>query len=188
VEFGDYAQGAVRLANADLSDLGCLQELLGNRAWLVTRARAGDLAPLRRLQGRLDDVVDASAAGDAEAVVEALNGLLARHPVRPRISGHDTSDWHLHVTEGGSAVAEVLAAEALLGLALLVTERGADRLGRCRAAGCRRAFVDLTSNRTRQFCSSRCATRTNVAAYRRRQRTAGSDLGLSLDGRDNVDV
>jgi predicted RNA-binding Zn ribbon-like protein len=173
VEFDDYAQQAIELANADLGNLDALHRFLGDRSWLSDHARTRDLAPLRQLRGELLAVVDASAAGEQVAVVDRLNVLLEHHPVRPRISGHDTSDWHLHVTEGGAAVADVLAAEALFGLALLVTERGANRLGRCRATGCGRAFVDLTTNRTRQYCSTRCATRTNVAAYRSR-RAAGT--------------
>jgi hypothetical protein len=34
----------------------------------------------------------------------------------------------------------------------------------------RQAFIDLTTNRTRQYCSTRCATRINVARFRQRQR------------------
>lgn len=180
MHFGDYAQRAVDLVNAELPDVEGLRRHLGaDRVWLADRARNADLAPLRALQGELAAVVGASAAGNAVAVVDGLNELLARHPVRPRISGHDTAQWHLHVTEQGTSVAEVLAAEALFGLALLVTELGTDRLGRCRARGCDRAFVDLTTNRTRQYCSSRCATRTNVAAYRARRRATAGGPGAA---------
>lgn len=174
MEFGDYAQQAVDLANANIADLAALRRLLGDRAWLSGHARAGDIAPLRALQAELQALVDASAAGHDGAVVSLLNALLARHPVRPRISGHDASSWHLHVTDRGASVSEIMAAEALFGLALLVTELGADRLGRCRAVGCGRAFLDLTTNRTRQYCSTRCATRTNVAAYRSRRRASAA--------------
>ena len=102
--------------------------------------------------------------------MERLNLLMASHPLRPRISGHDASTWHLHVNDLDGAVSDVLIGEALLGLVLLVTELGATRFGRCAAEGCDRGFLDTTTNRSRRFCSTRCATRTNVAQYRRRQR------------------
>lgn len=174
MDFADYAQQAADLVNADICDLAALRRFLGDREWLSDHARAADIVPLQKLQSELRTLVDASAAGDDAGVVSTLNGLLASHPVRPRISGHDASSWHLHVTDRGAEVAEIVAAEALFGLALLVTERGADRFGRCRAAGCGRAFLDLTTNRTRQYCSTRCATRTNVAAYRSRRRAVSS--------------
>lgn len=173
MEFGDYAQQAVTLVNADLSTSAAVRELLHGRSWLSNRVRASDVAALRAFQSELTSVIDASARGDGSAVVDQLNVLLSRYPVRPWISGHDASTWHLHVSDRGAPVATVLAAEALFGLTLLVTELGADRLGRCNASPCERAFLDLTTNRTRQYCSTRCATRTNVAAYRSRKRATG---------------
>lgn len=172
MEFDDYAQRAVDLVNADLSSLGVARAHLADRRWLADRVRTADLAPLRDFQHELGVVVDASDAGDETGVVERLNDLLSRYPIRPRISGHDASTWHLHVSDRGASASEVAMAEALFGLTLLVTELGADRLGRCHAAGCGRAFLDLTTNRTRQYCSTRCATRTHVAAFRSRKRDA----------------
>ena len=66
------------------------------------------------------------------------------------------------------------AANAVMGLAVLVTQLGLDRLGICAAAGCRNAFVDTSTNRSRRYCSDRCATRANVAAYRARQKQSGA--------------
>jgi predicted RNA-binding Zn ribbon-like protein len=57
-----------------------------------------------------------------------------------------------------------------MGLATLVTDLGVDRLGLCHATPCRRAFLDTSSNRSRRYCSERCASRANVAAYRARKR------------------
>jgi predicted RNA-binding Zn ribbon-like protein len=173
VDFADYTRWAVDLVNADLSSLGALRMALTKRPWAAEHARASDVAALRVLQRELAAVVDMSAQHDGGAVVERINALLSKHPVRPRISGHDESTWHLHVSDRGAAVAELLAAEAAFGLALLVTEQGAERLGRCSASSCNQAFFDLTTNRTRQYCSTRCATRTNVAKFRSRKREAG---------------
>lgn len=115
---------------------------------------------LADLRAELSAVFD--AAGDERAVAERLNALLVRHPVRPRLSDHDGQGWHLHLAEDS-------AASAVMGLAAVVAELGADRLGRCQEPHCGRAFLDTSSNRSRRYCSSRCATRANVAAHRRRK-------------------
>ncbi|MGH8920949.1 MAG: CGNR zinc finger domain-containing protein, partial [Acidimicrobiales bacterium] len=108
-------------------------------------------------------------------VVSRLNALLERHPIRPRISGHDAESWHLHVSDQAARVADILAAEYLFGLTLVVTELGPDRFGICGASDCNDVFVDLSPNLSRRFCGDKCATRTNVAAYRARRKasTAG---------------
>ncbi|WP_141743598.1 CGNR zinc finger domain-containing protein, partial [Streptomyces abyssalis] len=38
-----------------------------------------------------------------------------------------------------------------------------------------RAYLDTSTNRSRRYCSDRCATRANVAAYRARKRLASQD-------------
>ena len=48
-----------------------------------------------------------------------------------------------------------------------------ERLRRCEAPDCRRAFVDLSRNRSRRYCDSRtCGNRLHVAAYRARRKEA----------------
>jgi predicted RNA-binding Zn ribbon-like protein len=170
VRFDDYAQEAVDLVNADLSSLTRVRGQLAARPWLADHVRSRDVEPLRELQRQLAAVAGAAADGQSDSVVALINRLLDRHPIRPRISGHDDSSWHLHVSDSGASVFEVLAAECLFGLAFLVAEGGVDRIGRCSAPGCGRFFVDLTTNRARQYCSTRCATRINVARFRERQR------------------
>jgi predicted RNA-binding Zn ribbon-like protein len=169
VDFGHYSQRAAALVNADLSTEATLREHLSARPWLVERLESADLPPLRAVQAELSALVDASAGGDGPEVVRQLNDLLSRHPIRPRVSGHDETSWHLHVNDDDAPVAETVISEILLGLAILVTEMGATRLGRCAAENCTNAYVDTSANTSRRFCSTRCSTRTNVAALRRRQ-------------------
>ncbi len=164
---------AVELTNTELTSVAALEAHLASRPWLAGTVTGRDVAQLRAFQTVLRQTFEAGAAGDDATVVANLNELLERHPVRPRISGHDTESWHLHVHDKGASAAQVLAAEILFGLALVVTEVGADRLGVCGAADCRDVFVDLSPNTSRRFCGERCATRTNVAAYRARRRAAG---------------
>ncbi len=107
-------------------------------------------------------------------MVERLNDLLARHPVSPFISGHGGQGLHLHVAERRSSVAETLAAEGLMGLAIVVCDLGPDRLGECQADRCEQVFVDTSPNRSRRYCSDRCSSRANVAAFRARRRAAAA--------------
>ncbi|MBA3339672.1 MAG: CGNR zinc finger domain-containing protein [Geodermatophilaceae bacterium] len=172
MDFTSYAQEASNLVNAHFDTETSLRTHLQARPWLAENVRGGDIAPLLRLQHDLSGLVDASADGDGAEMVRRLNELLGAHPIRPRVSGHDESTWHLHVHDQSASVAEYLSSEALLGLAILVTELGATRLGRCAASKCSDAFVDTSANRSRRFCSTRCATRTNVAALRRRRQAA----------------
>jgi predicted RNA-binding Zn ribbon-like protein len=67
-----------------------------------------------------------------------------------------------------------IAAESAMGLATVVRDGGLERLSVCAANGCSRVFVDTSRNRSRRYCDpGTCGNRTNVAAYRARQR-AGS--------------
>ncbi|MFI7703248.1 CGNR zinc finger domain-containing protein [Nonomuraea sp. NPDC049480] len=139
-------------------------DLTSYAEWAVRLAN--DPAPppdLVRLRDELAAVFD--AAGDDRAVAELLNALLVRYPVRPQLTDHDGGHWHLHLAEDP-------AATAVMGLAAVVAELGADRLGRCLEPRCGRAFLDTSSNRSRRYCSARCASRANVAAFRARRRNA----------------
>ena len=95
---------------------------------------------------------------------------MVRHPITPRISDHDPDDLHLHVATESSSVAHQLVGESLLGLATLVCDLGPNRLGVCCAAPCSHVYVDTSPNQSRRYCSDRCSSRANVAAYRARQR------------------
>jgi predicted RNA-binding Zn ribbon-like protein len=170
VDFGAYAESAVRLVNADLDDLDALRSLVAERSWYVERLGPRDLATLRALQRRLREVWALAADDSPVEAVAALNALLALSPVSPRVAGHDGAPWHLHVTARGSAPGDDLAAEALVGLAVAVVEHGPERLGRCGASGCLGVFLDTSPGGTRRYCSARCASRTGVAAFRARRR------------------
>ena len=178
MDFIGYADGAARLLNGPLDERDDLEELLEDRQWLLPSVTDRDLSALRRLQRDLRPVFEASARGDEADVVQRLNDLLAKHPVTPYIAGHDSQSWHLHVTNRASSVAQLLTAEALIGLAAVVCELGVTRLGIYQAAQCTDVFVDTSPNHSRRYCSDRCSSRANVAAYRARQRASLGQLGL----------
>ena len=116
---------------------------------------------------------EAAAVGRPPEMVELLNDLLARHRLSPSISGHDASDWHLHVAPGDGPLADDYAAGAAMGLTMAFLDLGPERFGSCAADGCSGVFLDTSRNRSRRYCSDRCATRENVAALRSRRRGAG---------------
>ena len=51
----------------------------------------------------------------------------------------------------------------------VVRQQELDRLRVCGADDCGDVLVDLSKNRSRRYCSTTCANRTNVAAFRARQ-------------------
>ena len=89
-----------------------------------------------------------------------------------RISGHESSDWHMHVTSRGASVSAEYLAGAVWGLAVWLCGYGSARFGVCADARCGRVYLDTSSNCCRRFCSERCATRSHVAAHRARKRAA----------------
>ncbi len=111
-------------------------------------------------------------ADGADATAERVTYLLDRAQTPPRLSNHDGTAWHLHVTADEAPWADWLAAVAGLGLARLLAEDGVARLGRCAAASCQRVFASGPRNHPRRYCSPSCANRTRVAAFRARHRTS----------------
>jgi predicted RNA-binding Zn ribbon-like protein len=172
VDFVRYADLAAGLVNAELDNHDDLVTWLASRAWLQRRIEERDLAPLRRLRRELRSVFEASDSGDEQQVVDQINALLMKYPVRPYIAGRDAESWHLHVAERGSSVSALVTAECLMGLATLVVDHGATRLGVCGDDKCDRVFVDTSPNSSKRYCSDRCSSRANVAAYRARRRAA----------------
>lgn len=172
MDFIAYAESAAGLLNAELADLDDLNELLAGRAWLRRQTTEKDVTHLRRFVTDLRPVFVASGEGDVQAVVTGLNELLDRHPVTPMISDHDLGNLHLHVANRAASVSQLLVSEALLGLATLVCDLGPTRLGVCAASPCTNVYVDTSPNQSRRYCSERCSSRANVAAYRARKRIA----------------
>lgn len=172
MDFVRYAEAAAALLNTELLSVDDLLEHLAARAWLQPQSTDRDAMILRRFQRELRPVFDAAAAGETGAAVDKLNELMVRHPITPRISDHDPDDLHLHVATRSASVAELLIGESLLGLATLVCDLGPSRLGVCDATPCTNVYVDTSPNQSRRYCSDRCSSRANVAAYRARQKAA----------------
>jgi predicted RNA-binding Zn ribbon-like protein len=172
VNFEAYAHTAVNLVNSPLVDPTDMVAMFGVESWEAKEATERDLLALRRARKRLREVFQHGSSGrDAEAVTE-LNALLVAFPVQPRISGHDSDDWHMHVTGRGASASAEYVAGAVWGLAVWLCEYGSARFGVCADERCGNVYLDTSSNNCRRFCSERCATRSHVAAHRARKKAA----------------
>jgi predicted RNA-binding Zn ribbon-like protein len=168
----DYLDVALRLTNATLDDVAALRAALYEEPWWSERAGEADLAALRPVAAGLRQALAAAVAADHEGVTSAVNGLLAAHPLRPRLSaGHSAEpNWHIHMAEPAESPATEVAAAAAWGLAHGIVHHGPGRFGHCDAADCDNYFMDTSTNRAKRFCSPRCANRVHVAAFRSRRR------------------
>jgi predicted RNA-binding Zn ribbon-like protein len=174
MDFLRYAERSAGLLNAEILDVDALRAHLADREWLVPQCTDRDCMLLRKFQRELRPVFEASAAGDTHGVVDGLNELMVRHPVTPQISAHDPQHLHIHAASKSQSVAELLVGESLLGLANLVCDLGSTRLGLCAATPCTNVYVDTSPNQSRRYCSDRCSSRANVAAYRARQKAVAA--------------
>lgn len=175
MDFIRYAEASADLLNEEIPDVDALVRLLAGREWLHDQCTDRDCMLLRRFQRELRPVFEASDADDVRGVIDGLNELMVRYPITPRIADHDGDDLHLHVATKSASVAELVVGESLLGLATLVCDLGPTRLGVCSASPCTSVYVDTSPNRSRRYCSDRCSSRANVAAYRARQKLTSVD-------------
>ena len=104
-----------------------------------------------------------------EASFRVLNQILLECDARPVVTRHGDSDWHLHFAPDNATAGALIGATAAISLATFMCDYGTSRIGICRAEDCYMAYSDPTKNNRKLFCSSRCATRTSVAAHRRRE-------------------
>ena len=159
----DTADGLANVAgledfvrNHEISDVGTLSAL--------------DLSAVHKIRARFAGIF---AAPDPRSAAALINELVAAAGTTPRLTDHDGYDWHVHYFAPGASVADHLAADCGMALAFFVVAGEQERLRRCEAPDCRRAFVDLSRNRSRRYCDSRtCGNRLHVAAYRARRKEA----------------
>ncbi|MGW7515816.1 CGNR zinc finger domain-containing protein [Streptomyces sp. NPDC054796] len=184
MELNYYSDMAVRLVNTERPERGedslttveSVRELFGPLQQMARRATEADVTRLRAVRTRLRAVFGAASEGDEVRAVDLLNSLLMEFPTSPQISGHEFLDeegrprWHMHLADYAPNATAGYAATACMGLAFHLTDLGVERLGVCQADPCRNAYLDTSTNRSRRYCSDRCATRANVAAYRARKR------------------
>ncbi|MFF3324202.1 CGNR zinc finger domain-containing protein [Streptomyces sp. NPDC002889] len=154
-----------------LADVAALYEFVHGHSV----SGVGELGPrdLKAVHGVRTHFAEVFAAPDSRAAAELINRLVAAAGTTPQLTDHDGYDWHVHYFAPGASVADHLAADCGMALAFIVVAGEQERLRRCEAPDCGRAFVDLSRNRSRRYCDSRtCGNRLHVAAYRARRKEA----------------
>ncbi|MDP9220492.1 MAG: CGNR zinc finger domain-containing protein [Actinomycetota bacterium] len=154
-------------ADADgLLDIAALDDFVQAWGWTGERRRdQRELDAVRALRPRLRHFWHVDADGAASLV----NDLLREARALPQLVKHDDLDYHLHATSPSAPLADRMAVEAAMALSDVIRHQEISRLQTCAARDCEDVLVDLSKNRSRRFCSTSCANRTNVAAYRLRR-------------------
>jgi|SRR5690606_18087805 len=124
-----------------------------------------ELHSLRDLRPRLRRMLLAPR----DEMVAHVNAALADVTLAPRLSRHDAADWHLHAVADDHPLAERILVETAMALIDVIRLREGSRLAICADEGCRAVALDLSRNRSKRYCSTTCANRNAVAAYRARR-------------------
>jgi predicted RNA-binding Zn ribbon-like protein len=111
---------------------------------------------------------------DMDAAAAALNELLGAHPAHPHLA-KERGVWRLHHHPHDAPLVATWTAICAAGLAEMIGDGEAQRLGTCERADCGRVYVDVSKNASRRFCSLTCQNRVKVAMFRERagKRRAG---------------
>jgi predicted RNA-binding Zn ribbon-like protein len=127
---------------------------------------AAELAELRALRPVLRRLLT-SARDDAAGLVSEM---LAEARAVPRLVRHDGLDWHVHAVPADAPLARRVVVEAAMAMIDLIRADELSRLALCADERCGGLVLDLSRNRSRRFCSTTCANRNAVSAYRARRR------------------
>jgi predicted RNA-binding Zn ribbon-like protein len=155
-----------RGSTEELPDLAALDEFVADWGWTGERTRdQAELDAVRRLRPRLAQLWQMNE----DQAAGLVNTLLRDARALPQLVKHDAWDYHLHATPPDAPLADRMAVEAAMAFTDVIRSQQLGRLRICAADDCTDVHIDLSKNRSRRFCSTTCANRTNVAAYRSRQ-------------------
>lgn len=155
------AAGGDALADAEALDAF-------TRTWGWTGSRTGDaheLEAVRALRLRLRRLW----AADEDTAAALVNAMLREGRALPQLVTHGEWGYHLHATLPDAPLADRMSVEVAMAVLDLVRAQELGRLQVCSADDCGDVLVDLSKNRSRRFCSTGCANRTHVAAFRARR-------------------
>ena len=125
-----------------------------------------ELSELRAIRPVLRELLTA----DRDTAAEMVNRMLADARAMPRLVRHDDIDWHIHAVSADEPLVRRVLVETAMAMADVVRGDEMSRLAVCADDTCAGIVLDLTRNRSRRFCSTTCANRIAVAAYRARRR------------------
>ena len=127
---------------------------------------AAELADLRAIRPVLRDLLTA----DRDRAAGLVNAMLAEARALPQLVRHGNVDWHLHAVSPDEPLVRRVLVETALAMSDVVRGDEMSRFAVCADETCDGLVFDLTRNRSRRFCSTTCANRSAVAAYRARAR------------------
>ena len=130
-----------------------------------------ELAALRALRPVLRELLTT----DRDRAAELVNAMLADADALPQLVRHDGLDWHIHAVPGDAPLDRRIVVESAMAMVDVIRADELSRLSLCADDRCGGLVLDLSRNRSRRFCSTACANRNAVAAYRARaRRSAGT--------------
>ena len=125
-----------------------------------------ELAALRALRPVLRELLTA----DRDRAAELVNEMLVEADALPQLVRHDGLDWHIHAVPRDAPLDRRVVVETAMAMVDVIRTDELSRLSLCADDRCGGLVLDLSRNRSRRFCSSTCANRNAVAAYRARRR------------------
>ena len=134
-----------------------------------TGRRDGDAAELEALRA-LRPVLRELLTAERDDAAELVNTLLAEAEAVPQLKRHDGLDWHIHAVPADAPLERRVVVEVAMAMIDLIRADELSRLSVCADERCDGLVLDLSRNRSRRFCSTTCANRNAVAAYRARGR------------------
>ncbi|MFI9010880.1 CGNR zinc finger domain-containing protein [Actinosynnema sp. NPDC053489] len=143
-----------------------LDAFFAEHGYTGSRTRdAAELAAVRALRAPLRRLL----TSDRDTAVRLVNDVLARHQVVPQLVRHDGFDYHLHVTDPATPLADRIAVDTAMAMVDVIRADEMSRLSVCADETCGGLVLDLSRNRSRRYCSTTCGNRIAVAAYRARR-------------------
>jgi predicted RNA-binding Zn ribbon-like protein len=134
-----------------------------------TGRRDGDAAELEALRA-LRPVLRELLLAERDDAAVRVNELLAEAHALPQLERHDGLDWHIHAVPRDAPLERRVIVEAAMAMVDVIRADELSRLSVCADDGCDGLVLDLSRNRSRRYCSTACANRNAVAAYRARRR------------------
>ncbi len=126
---------------------------------------AAEREALRAMRPRLR----AMLLAPRDEMAERVNDALAAVTLAPRLARHGDVDWHLHAVADDRPLAERILVETEMALIDVIRADEGSRITVCADADCGAIALDLSRNRSKRYCSTTCANRNAVAAYRARR-------------------